>query len=239
MSVRGQAFTLEGFIASVVILSAVLFALQAIVITPTSSGQLDQEVTQNLKTQGRDILTASANNGTEDLSFLLRLFGNQTSGPAETWERGQNRQTGYGSDEPFAHRDTLLGNALNETFKQRGFSYNLVVEYLSATSVNETRTANIVFRGSPSEESVSVTYTIVLYDNQTLTGSPNSSASVDCTEYILENTTADRSNSADCYYAIPEARLYDDDSDGTDAEMGETGDSPIYNIVEVRVVIWG
>jgi len=252
---RGQAFTLEGFIASVVVLSAVLFALQALVFTPTSAGQVDEQVRDKLRTEARDVLTASANNGTEDLSHHVRYFSNDTSG--DTWVGNSGSlQQGYGEDKPLSPGDTVLGNGMNQTFNERGFSYNIQLEYLSATEANETDSVPMVFRGVPTEEAVSVTYTVVLYDNETLTV-PDSAS--DCADIPIEgisqntgdaNWDGDANNPEKCVYPIPEAELFDDDDntaaptgcvDGnTDitCETAETGDSPIYNIVEVRVVIW-
>lgn len=259
---RGQAFTLEGFIASVVVLSAVLFALQALVFTPTSAGQVDEQVRDKLRTEARDILTASANNGTDDLSHHLRYFNNVSA--QGTWVgNSSSLQQGYGEDRPLSPKESVLGNGLNQTFNQRGFSYNVQLEYLSATEANETEQTPMVFRGVPTEEAVSVTYTVVLYDNETLTV-PDSAS--DCSNASIEglsSTTGDANwndtnddPSAKCFYPIPEAELFDDDSnDGSAApgsstpcnpsdsgdpecEYAEVDDSPIYNIVEVRVVIW-
>lgn len=251
---RAQAFTLEGFIASVVVLSAVLFALQAIVITPTSSGQVDQEVRQQLKIEARDILAASAHNGSVDLSRHVRYFGNESTG---TWVGdSQTLARGYGENRPLAPSRTVLGTAMNQTFTQRGFSYNVQVAYLSETEANETDTVPMVFRGVPTEESVSVSYTLVLYDNQTLTVPASASS---CADKSLESIVAGNpdfdASGEDCFFPIPEAELYDDDTnEGSDSpasavssctgpgpdecEYGETADSPIYNVVEVRVVIW-
>jgi len=252
---RAQAFTLEGFIASVVVLTAILFALQAIVLTPTSGGQVDEEVRNNLGTQARDILRASAHNGSSDLSHHIRFFSNETNA---TWVGDSERlDRGYGENQPLSPRRTLLGTAMNQTFKQRGFSYNIQLEYLSATEANETETVPMVFRGVPTEEAVSVSCTVVLFDNETLT--VPASKDPDCASKPIEEVipnSPDFSGSGDCFYPIPEAELFDDDDNdmmGTDnrpqanancttndagCETDETDDSPIYNVVEVTVVIW-
>jgi len=251
---RAQAFTLEGFIASVVVLTAILFALQAIVLTPTSGGQIDEEVRSSLATQAKDVLTASAHNGTRDLSHHVRFFSNESNG---TWVGNSDElDYGYENDQPLAPSESLLGTGLNKTFKQRGFTYNVELEHLSETEPDETETVNMVFRGVPTEEAVSVTYTVVLYDNETLTVPASKDA--DCANKQIEEVVAgdpDFNGSGDCFYPIPEAELFDDDdnegpnapsasanadcsSDTPGCETGETGDTPIYNIVEVRVVVW-
>jgi hypothetical protein len=69
--------------------------------------------------------------------------------------------------------------------------------------------------GPPGENAVSAGRRVTLYDNQTLTGSD--SGSRELWEYDI-----DPSNGEDGFYPVP------------DAVPG----SPVYNVVEVRVVVW-
>ena len=48
---RGQAYTLESIAGAVIVLTAVLFALQSIIITPTTSSAVDPEVRSELQQQ--------------------------------------------------------------------------------------------------------------------------------------------------------------------------------------------
>jgi hypothetical protein len=213
---RSQAFTLEGFIASVVILTAVLFALQAIVLTPTTGGTVDQEVRSQLRTQANDILVTTAHNSSpgqpnQNLSYLVRHWnGTETE---DTWAGAIDDQVGYGSEQP----PTAFGTMLNQSFKQRGRVYNVLIEYRNETNTNESEELRMVYRGVPSDNAIVTTYTIPLYDNDTLTG-PDADPDMELWEYDpdapSDPTTSD-------YYPIPDAF-----------------DGPVYNVIEVRVVVW-
>lgn len=250
---RGQAFTLEGFIASIVVLTAVLFALQAVVITPTTSGAVDQETQRGLRAEANDILTVNAYNGSSGLVDLV-LFWNGTA-TERTWAFGRSEQIGYGSQEPgFAPDEEkqylAIGDMLNESFRQRGRIYNLEVEYRDPDAPNGSETLPIVFRGVPSDNAVSTTYTVALYDEMTLTG-PDSNTGV-CNDVPIEaispvegrTETGDSAptqfglpSNEDCYYPIPDAF----DEGGASNPPGEPydeTDSEVYNIVEVRLTVW-
>lgn len=217
---RGQAFTLEGFIASVVILTAVLFALQSIVISPTTGGTVDQEVKSQLRTQAHDILVVSAHNDSQDLSYLVRYW----NGTENTWAGAIDNTIGYGSETP----PTAFGDMLNKTFKQRGRVYNVVVEYRNGTDPTKSNTERMVYRGVPSDNAVVTTYTITLYDNQTLEGPKvkNNPGALcggfnSSDEVTLANVSTDYSG-CNGYYPVPDA----------------FPNSPIYNVIEIRVVVW-
>jgi len=257
---RGQAFTLEGFVASVLVLTAILLALQSVVLTPTTSGTLDEGVQNDLRTQANDILVVSASNFTDcpptgctnespDLSYVLR-FWNGTETPENfTWAFANGPGIGYGSDEPLNRSDSIFGNALNGTFTQRGYVYNVVVEYRDATDQNRSETLRLVYRGVPPETAVSTTYTVTLYDNQTLTG-PGSCSDVPIEEIAPEPGETRWNTPQDCFYPIPEASAFDDDdqspilpsppapSSAPKDESAENTDDPIYNLVEIRVIVW-
>lgn len=250
---RGQAFTLEGFVAAVLVLTAILLALQSVVLTPTTGGTVDAQIQQQLRTQAQDILVATAGNGADcrpevstcpagesrDLSYLVRYW----NGTQDYWAYAKNTRIGYGGDEPFARQNTLFGSALNATFAKQGFDYNVVVEYRNATNPNRSETLRMVYRGPPSSDAVTTTYTVTLFDNQTLTGVPKTVAGnpEPCTDKTLEelNTTQKPGPASQCYYPIPEANRFDDDANAPpDPEPAEAGDSPIYNVVEIRVIVW-
>ncbi len=224
MSDRAQAFTLEGFVASVVVLTAVLFALQSIVLTPTTSGSIDQSVQSQLRQEANDILVANAHNGSQDLSYLVRHWDGFNTNV--TWAGGIDETIGYGSTTP----PTAFGAQLNQTFTQRGRVYNVVIEYRTPDAPNESETRRIVYRGVPPDNAVVTTYTVTLYDNQTLTG-PNSDQSMTLEQYDQEQDS-DRG-----YFPIPDA-FNNSQIDQPAGSENWNEDSPIYNVVEVRVIVW-
>jgi hypothetical protein len=73
----------------------------------------------------------------------------------------------------------------------------------------------MAYRGEPSDDAVTASYTVTLYDNQTLTAE-NASQNVELWQYDTNGT-----NSDDGYYPIPNAV-----------------EGPVYNVVEVRLVVW-
>lgn len=200
---RGQAFTLEAVIGSVIILSAVLFAIQAIIITPTTGGTVDPEIRSQVQTEADDVLTLAAQNETFGLSEYVRYWSRNRL----AFVGAVNREIGYGTRKP----PKTLGRMLNQTFESRGRTYNIVLRYQNASAGTET--SRMVYRGEPSDNAVTATRRVTLYDNQTLTG-PNATR-VELTD-LGTNITGNRG-----FYPIPNAV-----------------EGPVYNVVEVRLIVW-
>jgi len=155
-----QAFTLEGFVGSMLILTAVLFALQSVIITPTTAGTVDRDVQAQHQTEADDILQQAKNNGS--LKHLVLNFG----ADGEAYNDSLNSEIGYGPTPP----PTEFGENLNATFNQRGRVYNVVVEYRGVS--NETANTgidsvsrNMVYRGVPSDNAIVATETVTIYDD--------------------------------------------------------------------------
>ncbi|GAB3668766.1 DUF7288 family protein [Halopiger thermotolerans] len=207
---RAQAYTLEGFIGAMVVLMAVLFALQSAVISPTTGGLADRTVQAQLQQETQDALTVAAANENGNLSTMLRY-----------WEEDDGDIVFKGTDQPGPNgeqvysADTFGGNfTLGQIFDQRltetGRNYNVELRYANGSS-GEFETTHLVYQGSPASSAQTASYIVTLYDNQSVTGTD---------EY---------------------ANLSDAESSGTPPipEHPDTGSgSPIYNVVEVRVIVW-
>jgi hypothetical protein len=207
-SERGQIYTLESVIASVLVLTAVLFALQAVVITPTTSGSLDPSIRAEIQQQASDILLVAAQNETLSLSMLARYWQQDTrtfAGP-----NAVNPNVGYGENGP----PGVFGDMLTETFTQRGRIYNVELVYQGRNLSDGQGSVPMVYRGTPADGAVVSSYSVTLYDNQTLTSPFASNAE-------LWEYDTNVSNNKDGYYPVP------------DASPG-----PVYNVVEVRVTVW-
>ncbi len=202
---RSQAFTLEGLIGSIVVLSAVVFALQAVVITPTTGGSVNPEVRTQLQTEASDILITVGQNETFGLQQYV-LYWSQDS---QRYAGSVNQRIGYGSSPP----PGSLGDMLSTTFSERGQDYNVIFKYRTNDS-NRTGTVPFAYRGEPSDDAVTTSYRVTLYDNMTLT-SPNAT-DVEIWRYDTNQTNNERG-----YYPIPNAI-----------------DGPVYNVVEVRLTVW-
>ncbi|WP_459193392.1 DUF7288 family protein [Halosimplex sp. J119] len=204
---RGQAFTLEGLAAAFILLGALFLAISSVVVTPTSSGNVDQSTRTDLRQQADDVLLMTSRADSQDLSSLVRYW----SQSQRTFDGAANPRIGYGSDE----LPGSFGVMLNETFTQRSNFFNVEVAYRPRNLSTGTQTIPMAYRGEPSDDAVTASYTVTLYDNQTLTAT-NASQNVELWQYDTNAT-----NSKDGYYPIPNAV-----------------DGPIYNVVEVRLTVW-
>lgn len=203
---RGQAFTLEGVMSALVILMGLLFALQSTVITPTTGGEIDDETRQQLQQKANDILVIVANNGTQDLVWYVRYWDPDT----RTFYGANRPAVGYAEEGPPGD----FGTTLQQAFNQRGRRYNLIVRFRGEDSPDSSGVQRMVYQGAPAEHAVVASYTITLFDNQTLTGPKSTSR-----ELIEYDTNA--TDNDDSFYPIP------------DVVPG-----PVYNVVEVRLVVW-
>jgi hypothetical protein len=202
---RGQAFTLEGLAAALVIVAALAMSMQAVVVTPTTRGTVDEDVRVGLRQQASDTLSLAASDEPTDLSYLVRNW--EPNG--QTFAGAENPQIGYGMSGP----PLLLGRLLNTTFTERGYLYNVEVVYRT-TDPGRDRRLTMVRQGTPDENAVVAAHAVTLYDNMTLTSSGAGSAEL----WEYDTVLADGDGG---YYPIP-----------------DVVDGPVYNQVEVRVVVW-
>lgn len=157
---RGQAFTLEGLTAGLLVVVALLFALQGVTVTPGAPGA---DVEPELRQQATDMLDLAAADGS--LDEMVRYWDPEN----ETFVGAVDDEVGYGSTIP----DTAFGDLINETFTERGKVVNVVIEYPHPDRPG-TDSEPLIYRGEPPSASTVATTTVTLYDDQPLTG-PNSS----------------------------------------------------------------
>lgn len=203
---RGQALTLEGVISALVVMLGLLFALQSTVITPTTGGAVSDETRAQLRQKANDVLIVMANNGSRDLAWYVRYWNPNT----RTFRGARRPDIGYGDDGPPGSFGTLL----DEMFTEKGRHYNLVLRYRGNESPSDSGVQRMVYQGPPAEHAVVATYTVTLYDSNTLTGPK-------ATTRELRQYDTNATDNDEGYYPIP------------DVVSG-----PVYNVVEVRLVVW-
>ncbi len=155
---------------------------------------------------------------TDGLSELVRFWNG--TGDERTWagyaspsaySDGTTDPTiGYGPNPP----PTPAGDALNETLRQYGFSYNLYAVYENESAPTGATMRPVVFRGVPVENAVVVSETVTLRDDQPLTGPAADDRPL--TAYDTDPTDGDG------YFPIPDA----------------FPDERRYNEVTVYLVVW-
>ncbi|MFC4543709.1 hypothetical protein ACFO5R_17420 [Halosolutus amylolyticus] len=204
---RAQAYTLEGFIGAMILLLAVLFALQAVVITPTTGGLADRTVQAQLQQESQDALAVATQDG--NLSETVRNWNSsqgdngQFHNATEASSPEQDEQT-YGPDE-FANQ-SRLGAILQDRYTNDGWSYNVELVYENEDGDGFDST-HLVYQGSPPSDAFTASHVVTLYENQT----------------VMEGNESFLEDAHDDGYPIPPV---------------DTSDSGIYNLVEVRVIIW-
>jgi hypothetical protein len=165
---RGQAYTLEGVIAAILLLSSVLLALQAVSITPTTPGTIDRDARAQLRTQAQDVLAASHDSGALEEAVLQ--WNTSTGSFYDPYPNyNVSRQFGYGPKRP----PNEFGAMLNQTFAQRGFNVNVYIEHRSGSDWTDTERQVLIRRGIPTDNAVSATYVVTLYDDMQLTAANN------------------------------------------------------------------
>jgi hypothetical protein len=207
---RGQAFTLEGFIASTIILSAIVISLGATVATPTTGGSVGGAETSQLRGETADLLASLHAEG--ELVAAVRYW----SSTEQRFYGARDESTGYGDDGP---PSVLFDGAFEETFADRGYSYNVVFRYRGGNAsdlADGSRSLVFVSQGEPGADAVSAGYTVTLYDNMTLDQTVNDDGR-ELWEY-----DQDPDDGTGGYFPIPDA----------------APNSPLYNVIEVRVTVW-
>lgn len=205
---RGQAYTLEGFIGAIIVLTAVLFALQSLVLTANTGGNVERAAQTQIQQEIEDALIVAENDG--QLSHLVRYWnatdeeyhnGTVIDGRNGYYPASPNRTKSFGDE--FVFGELLEGRFLNES----GRTYNVQVHYWNETA-DERDSFYLVYQGSGTPNAQSASHTIPLYDDQRLTAPEH------------DGTT------------LAEA------DDETEYRIPDAVDGPVYNVVEIRVVVW-
>lgn len=207
---RGQAYTLEGLVASVAVLTAVLYGLQVVDLGPWTS-EATAETTE-LETQAEDVLDMAAEEGS--LSRVVRCYpvGKDSFG---------------GGDPGNLSRRTYLERLLNQTFDEQDRDYNVYVAYWTddgreRVTVSTNRSDAGSGFVSPSDAAAVASRTVTVYDTEPLLANRSGR---DCDG----RAAPPGSGSIADYNDVPGQQFY----------MEETApDSTLYTVAEVRLVVW-
>ena len=189
---RSQAYTLEAIIAAVLLISSLVFALQVTAVTPLSASTSNQHIENQQRAAAVGVLTSAQEAGALKDAVL---YWNDS---AEAYDDA-DQLTHYTNSYP----PNEFGNITERAFDGRGLAGNVLVYH------NESEApSRMVYRGEPSDNAVSASRTVTIYDDDNLTAPPSN------------QTTAGNADSfAD---AVPE------DASG----------NSVYNVVRVEVVVW-
>jgi len=161
---RGQAHTLEATVAGLLMLSSLIFALQMTAVTPLSASTSSQHIENQQGATGQGVLAAAAQQGALKPAVL---YWNNSS--ARHHDVGVQRF--YTSGPP----DNRFGAMLERAFNENGIAYNVYFRFQNAEG--EPITRRYVYSGVPTDNAVTATHTVTLWDDDPLydaDGTPNS-----------------------------------------------------------------
>jgi len=189
---RGQAYTLEAIIAAVLLISSLVFALQVTAVTPLSASTSNQHIENQQRASAAGVLTAAQEAGALKDAVL---YWNDSAEEYDDADRLAYYTNSYPPNE--------FGNITERAFDGRGLAVNVLMYHDESEEPSR-----MVYRGEPSDNAVSASRTVTIYDDDNLTAPPSN------------QTTAGNADSfAD---AVPE------DASG----------NSVYNVVRVEVVVW-
>ncbi|WP_255150300.1 DUF7288 family protein [Halorarius halobius] len=195
---RGQAFTLEGIIAAGLVIASVVFALQVTAVTPLSASTASQHIENQQRASTIGLLASAEEEGALRQAVL---YYNETSGQFH-----DSGETGFYTDTSNVTL-TRLGRMLETHFGAAGVAFNVNFNYYSEGGLS--RTARFIYQGVPSDNAVSASKTVTLYEGDHL---------------VEANETTDPSTT------VSSGDIYITKATGSNAGL--------YNIVEVEVVVW-
>lgn len=151
---RGQAYALEAITAGVLLVGALLFALQATGVTPLSASTSSQHIENQQQVTAEGALAAAVE---EDAIRVAVLNWNATN---QSFYNTSERYHVHGGP------PNEFGEILNRTFDSRGIVFNVYVIYQRS---GEDRTRQrMVYRGEPSDNAVAASTVVTLYDDDVL-----------------------------------------------------------------------
>lgn len=215
MGDKAQIHTIEGFTAAFLIVFTLLFAIQAIGITPTSSSTASQQVEQQNYKLADDVLSQSKASG--ELKGSLLYWNNSTSNPrfGEAVE-GRGHYSGRLSNTvPDTTEDTEKFNETLQILHKRGLAHNVYLVCDDGTR------HEYIYNGQPSQHASTASVTLTLHDQDEVVVNDSDPG----TKVSFLN-----SSGISAQYPCPKMDYSE--------YPGPNDNSDLYNVVEVRIVIW-
>ena len=157
---RGQAHTLEGVMAGVVLLASLLFALQATTVTPLSASTSNEYIgTQLHGVAAGTLATGSETGSLKDLVLH--------------WDEANGEFSGAGGDGWYVRpgqepEPNDFIDALQAAYAGQGVAYNIYVQWEDRPGAIERR--RLLYQGTPTDDAVSASHVVTIHDDDEFTG---------------------------------------------------------------------
>ena len=177
---RGQAHTLEAFTASLLLVGAIIFALQVTAVTPLTASTSSQHIENQQLQIAAGLLDSASSNGSLREAVL---YWNDSAG---TFYQVDEEEGYYARGGPSG---LVFGDMINRTFRDRGIAMNVDVWYVSPDGALQRE--QMVHFGTPSDNAVSARRTITLYDDDRLTAPGETGTVADSTTFYANDRSPD------------------------------------------------
>ena len=153
---RGQAHTLEALAGSLLLVGALVFALQVTAVTPLSASTSSQHIENQQQASAAGVLSTAI---ADDSLRTAVLYWDESADPQRFHDATDQRY--YVDRAP----PNAFGSLLDRAFASRAIVYNVVVHY---EEDDRRKRQLMVYRGEPSDNAVSASVTLTLYDDDVL-----------------------------------------------------------------------
>lgn len=221
---RGQAFSIEAIVASVLLLSGLLFALQVTAVTPLTASTSSQHIENQQAATTRGVLATASADDSLRRSVLLwdATDSNGDNRPefycaaARPYYTGTPRTGGDCGSGAYADVTPVsaFGDHLADAFDQAGFAYNVRVIYQTADG---SATQRLRYVGDPSDNAVTVRSYLTLYDDDQLLRPDDGDA-----DTLPEETGTKLENAGTNFFV----------------SVDRYPSSPVYDVFRVEVTVW-
>lgn len=190
----GQAHVLEAIAAAMLIVGTLIFAVQATAITPLTISTSHQHIETQQKKMADGVLETAKY--TEDPDEMSTLKEAVLYWDTNEQEFHNSSPEGYLGEYP----DNEFGDLIEETFEDRRIATNVYVTY--SRSGGGSGTQQMVNMGNPSDNAMSATTTVVLYEDDELTAPGESETVSETPAYFAPNVDEDSN-----VYNVVEVRI--------------------------------
>jgi hypothetical protein len=173
---RGQAFTVEAILASLIVIGTFVVITQTAAVAPLESETQSQVIQQETATLSNDLLETSAELGTVQKAVLR-------------WHPTQ--QTFDGTKQGYDHYqtppvDTAFGKAVADVFTSRGYLVNIDLVW---TTHDGRKTQQYLYMGSPDTAAVTTSHTVTLMSTDTVSYTRNGASQSTTLQTVTEDPT--------------------------------------------------
>lgn len=156
---RGQAHTLEAVVAGILLLSALVFALQVTAVTPLSASTASQHIENQHQSTAEGVLAVADDRGALERAILY--WGNSDDDAEQEFHNADNGRIYVNS-----HPTNEFGELLHDAFGGRGITYNVYVSY--ELRRGDRVRQRMVYRGEPSDNAITASREVILFDDDVL-----------------------------------------------------------------------